>query len=198
MSIWRLRLERRPTLWVACLMGSFLLACPARADFIMTIDPTVVALPNGLWQYDYAVTVDTSSDAGASMDNLYLSMPAPFEIVDVHGPSNYYETFTAADDGTFGGPQMVSALSWSLIDPDQSGLQPGSSGVFEIIAAAPPGQIVFAASDNTTDSNSLGFLDGTTTGPVNPVPEPTSFVIGGSGLVVLSVLAASRSRGGRR
>jgi hypothetical protein len=158
------------SVWVGLMAVVFVPS--ASASPIVTAEVTL----NGNWLYSYQVNND-------SVDSLYdFGVDFAGEYFDITGPDGWV---------IFHGDGSATATGLSFIDwfsPDPSlDLAPGQTlGGFTFQSALGPGSIVYHIATGGD------AFDGRTTGP-NPVPEPGTLVLLGSG-ITLAIARRRRSK----
>ncbi len=163
-------------------LGALFSAGAARAQ--VTIVPTVT--PNGaLFNYSYSVTNSTANDVLiVNLNNLPMVSGA---LTDLAAPMGFQTTFDPGNsNSSFGIASFLGDFT------------PGSTTTgFSFSSAFGPGTVGF----DTLDNNGTP-LSGTTQGPslgpgVAPVPEPSTLISLGAGVLLLTFCAARRRRTAR-
>jgi len=163
-------------------LGALFSAGAARAQ--VTIVPTVT--PNGaLFNYSYSVTNSTANDViVVNLNNLPMVSGA---LTNLTAPMGFQTTF----DPGVGIASFLPALG------STQDFMPGSiTSGFSFSSAFGPGTVGFGAEDITG-----GMLTGTTLAPAVPaapaVPEPSTLISLGAGVLLLTFCVVRRRRAAR-
>jgi len=159
--------------------GVLFSAGAAHAQTQVSVVPTVT-VNGGLYDYSYTVTNFTATSLGlVNLDNLPAVDGA---ITNLSAPTGFEISPFDSTDG------IVTFLPGST---DDTQFAPGSAiSGFSFSSAFGPGAIAF----DTQDINGMNPVNGMTVGPSAAVPEASTLVSLGAGLVLLTFVAVRRRR----
>ena len=163
------------TLVLGAMIGLCWGATASQAAFVATETTTVTSLANGMFRYSYLIDVDTSSTV--SVSEFDLSFSGVLNPATIIAPSNFTFVYSPND------PFVGSTLSFYALDngTDMMGIAPGSTGTFSFISNGAPTDGFYFATGFSSNGDS-GQISGTTLTP-GAVPEPSSIVLSGLGLL---------------
>jgi hypothetical protein len=160
-------------------------ASPARADFItvLSVNQTLDSA-SGLFRYEYTLINETTSDHFVTSWVLGVASNANLQLVS--GPSDWDLLYSPGDTS------ITWEVSFGFVGTE---LSPGNQAVFSFESALGPvfKNYFIVGVDNT--GQDLATNQGQISAPgasVTAVPEPSSFVLMGLGVGILSLLGYPR------
>jgi hypothetical protein len=159
---------------------------PARAGLLANLSVDVTRASNGVYTYDYTLSVDPSSTLGAGELDLSVS---PFaNLSSISGPAGWDVFYTAGSPGD-------SAITFS--SPDSStDIAPGSFGLFSMTSLIGPALSSDLARGFDDSNGTVDQISGTIL--TAAVPEPSALMLGVLALVGLAYPVARGSARLRR
>jgi len=158
-----------------------LLGAVAKGGFITTLTATTTPEPGGLTLYSYALTTDPASTLNA--EGLGISVSADANLINITGPTGWEITYNTGD----------TLVTWESSDPSTD-LLPGQSAIFSFESPLGPAQQSYLATGFDTTGTIFGTYTGNVSGPgVTSVPEPSSLLLSGIGVLGVLITLARRS-----
>jgi len=153
--------------------------CSTLATPMVDVIDTPPAYSGGIYTYSYALSV-----APSSPDNVWefwIYPKATFtnvsQIIDSSDPQNPLVLWDFITDGS-------SFIQWYSTDPSGTyDITPGNSRGFSFDSFGAPGIVNYDIGGSDPDGIPTDSISGTTTGPVEPIPEPSTVLLLATGLV---------------